>query len=244
MPPDTRHPILTGPLGLSLLPGAAHSQQPVPDPCKRHPDPVSVGIRKPLAKLLDILLLIVLGSVSASAKERLFVLTDIGGDPDDQMSMVRLMTYANHMDIEGLVATPAGSRSNVAPEHIQRIVGAYGKVRDNLELHEPGYPTEEYLCDRITKGIPFAGMQGVGGGKDSPGSELLIRAVDRDDARPLWVSVWGGPNVLAQALWKVRATRSPDALAAFVAKLRVYAISDQDNSGRGFARSSRTSSTP
>ena len=38
--------------------------------------------------------------------KRLFVLTDIGGDPDDQMSMVRLMTYANHVDIEGLVATP------------------------------------------------------------------------------------------------------------------------------------------
>jgi hypothetical protein len=29
------------------------------------------------------------------AKPRLFLLTDIGGDPDNQMSMVRLMTYAN-----------------------------------------------------------------------------------------------------------------------------------------------------
>ncbi|MCY4588537.1 MAG: DUF1593 domain-containing protein [Bryobacterales bacterium] len=186
---------------------------------------------KSLAKLPGILLLIGLGSVSTSAKERLFVLTDIGGDPDDQMSMVRLMTYANHMDIEGLVATPTGSRSSVAPEHIQRIIDAHGKVRDNLELHESGYPTAEYLRDRITKGIPFDGMQGVGEGKDSAGSELLIRAVDRDDPRPLWVTVWGGPNVLAQALWKVRATRSPDELAGFVAKLRVYAISDQDNSG-------------
>ena len=74
-------------------------------------------------------------------------------------------------------------------------------------------------------------MEGVGEGKDSPGSELLIRAVDRDDPRPLWVTVWGGPNVLAQALWKVRATRSPEELARFVAKLRVYAISDQDDSG-------------
>jgi hypothetical protein len=50
-------------------------------------------------------------------------------------------------------------------------------------------------------------------------------------ARALWVPVWGGPNVLAQALWKVRATRSPAALAKFVAKLRVYTISDQDDSG-------------
>ena len=134
------------------------------------------------AKLLGILLLIGLSSASASAKERLFVLTDIGGDPDDQMSMVRLMTYANHMDIEGLVATPAGSRNRISPEQTQRIVDSYGEVRDNLERHEPGYPTAEYLRDRITKGIPLDGMEGVGEGKDSPGSELLIRAVDRDEA--------------------------------------------------------------
>ncbi len=45
------------------------------------------------------------------------------------------------------------------------------------------------------------------------------------------MTVWGGPDTLAQALWKVRETRSPAALARFVAKLRVYAISDQDDSG-------------
>jgi hypothetical protein len=43
--------------------------------------------------------------------------------------------------------------------------------------------------------------------------------------------VWGGPNVLAQALWKVRETRSPEELKKFVSKLRVYTISDQDDSG-------------
>ena len=60
---------------------------------------------------------------------------------------------------------------------------------------------------------------------------MLTRAIDRDDPRPLWVPVWGGPNVLGQALWRIRATRSPEALAKAVAKLRVYAISDQDDSG-------------
>ena len=74
-------------------------------------------------------------------------------------------------------------------------------------------------------------MQAVGAGKDSSGSDALIAAADRDDRRPLWVCVWGGPNVLAQALWKVRATRSPEALATFVGKLHVYTISDQDDSG-------------
>ncbi|WP_240676262.1 nucleoside hydrolase-like domain-containing protein [Botryobacter ruber] len=186
-------------------------------------------INKPIRLMLMLLLLAV--AARASEKNRLLVLTDIGGDPDDQMSMVRLMTYANHFDIEGLVATPHGSGHEVSPKYLQSIVANYGKVRDNLELHEPGYPTAAYLQERISQGLPLDGMQGVGKGKDSPGSELLIRAADRKDERPLWVTVWGGPNVLAQALWKVRATRSPKELAKFVSKLRVYAISDQDDSG-------------
>ena len=165
----------------------------------------------------------------AAEKPRLFVLSDIGGDPDDVMSMVRLMTYTNQIDIEGLAATHVSRRVN--PERIRQIIAAYGKVRDNLELNEPGYPSADYLLQRVTEGLPVDGMQAVGEGKDSPGSEQLIRAVDRDDPRPVWVTVWGGPNTLAQALWKVRATRSPAELAKFVAKLRVYAISDQDNSG-------------
>ena len=55
-------------------------------------------------------------------------------------------------------------------------------------------------------------MTAVGEGKDSPASEALIQAVDKNDPRPLWVTAWGGPNVLAQALWKVRETRSAEEL--------------------------------
>jgi hypothetical protein len=168
-------------------------------------------------------------NVDAQEKPRLFVLTDIGGDPDDQMSMVRLLTYSNQIDIEGLVATEVVKTVN--PDRILQIVEAYGKVRNNLALHEPGFPEVEYLKKCISKGIPIGGMDGVGEGKDSPGAERLIQAVDRKDSRPLWVTVWGGPGVLAQALYKVRATRSKADLDKFVAKLRVYAISDQDNSG-------------
>ena len=34
---------------------------------------------------------------------RLIVTTDIGQDPDDQQSMVRLLHYANEFDIEGII---------------------------------------------------------------------------------------------------------------------------------------------
>jgi hypothetical protein len=47
----------------------------------------------------------------------------------------------------------------------------------------------------------------------------------------LWISLWGGANTLAQALLRVRASRSADEVKKFVAKLRVYSISDQDDAG-------------
>tara|TARA_R110002050_G_scaffold106801_4_gene216917 strand:+ start:30464 stop:31915 length:1452 start_codon:yes stop_codon:yes gene_type:complete len=168
----------------------------------------------------------------AQEKPRVFVLTDIENEPDDAMSMVRFLVYANHYDIEGLAATTSVHQQNkVATYRIQEIVKAYGKVRDNLEKHESGFPSGDDLYSKITEGLPEYGVQAIGAGKDSPASELLIKAVDKNDTRPLWVTVWGGPNVLAQALWKVRETRSKKALEQFVKKLRVYTISDQDDSG-------------
>lgn len=179
-----------------------------------------------------VLLAALITTAVAGDKPRVLVLTDIENEPDDAMSMVRFLTYANQFDVEGLVATTSiHQKSHVAPQRIRQIVTAYGKVRDNLEKHEPGFPTGEHLLALVTEGLPVYGMTGVGEGKDSAGSELLIAAADRDDPRPLWVTTWGGPNVLAQALWKVRATRNAGALARFVAKLRVYTISDQDDSG-------------
>ena len=127
-----------------------------------------------MKKLLVPILVFIMHAVGAAEKNRLIVLTDIGGDPDDQMSMVRLMTYANHFDIEGLIATPHGGRDEVEPQYIEKIVEAYGKVRDNLELHEPGYPTDQFLKKVISKSIELDDMESVGKGKDSPGSELII----------------------------------------------------------------------
>ncbi len=164
-------------------------------------------------------------------KHRVFVLTDIENEPDDAMSMVRFLTYANHFDIEGLVATTSiHLQDRTAAWRIRDIVGAYTEVRDNLEKHEAGYPEGDALMALVKEGLPLYGMEGVGEGKDSEGSELLIRALNREDERPLWVLVWGGPSVLAQALWKIRNERSPEELESAVKKLRVYTISDQDDS--------------
>ncbi|MBB5730768.1 hypothetical protein FHS99_003275 [Sphingomonas prati] len=57
---------------------------------------------------------------------RLLVLTDIEADPDDTQSLIRLLLYANEIDIEGLVATTSvHQKTRLAPESIRRLIGEY-----------------------------------------------------------------------------------------------------------------------
>jgi hypothetical protein len=161
------------------------------------------------------------------------VLTDISNEPDDEESLVRFLVYANEYDVEGLIATTSvWLRDKVRPERIRERVEAYGQVRDNLLKHAPGYPTKEHLLSVTKASCAQFGMAGVGEGKSSEGSRHIIEVVDRPDPRPVWVTIWGGANCLAQALWDVKYRRSAADLDAFVSKLRVYTISDQDNAGR------------
>lgn len=183
---------------------------------------------------LPILLLITLSAQAQyfTEKPRVFVLTDIENEPDDAQSLVRFLTYSNQWDVEGLVATTScWQRDQTAEWRIREIVDAYGKVRDNLLVHEPGYPTHAYLSSRIKKGVPRFGMSGVGEGQDSEGSEWLIQVLEKEDDRPVYIQAWGGANVLAQALWKMERTKTPAELEAIIQKMRVYTISDQDDSG-------------
>jgi hypothetical protein len=171
-------------------------------------------------------------SIANDIKTRILVLTDIENEPDDAMSMVRFLTYANEFDVEGLVATTScWQRDQIADWRIREIVEAYGKVQDNLLKHAPGYPSNEKLLNLIKRGYPDFGMKAVGDDKNSEGSDWIIEVVDRPDPRPVWVTVWGGANCLAQALYKVKQTRSEKDLKTFIKKLRVYTISDQDDSG-------------
>jgi Protein of unknown function (DUF1593) len=59
----------------------------------------------------------------------------------------------------------------------------------------------------------------------------VLRAAAKDDPRPLWVLAWGGTNTLAQALSDARRTMAPADVERVVSRLRVYAISDQDDAG-------------
>lgn len=168
----------------------------------------------------------------AEPKQRLIVLTDIEADPDDSQSLVRLLLYANQIDIEGIVATTSThQKSRVAPESIHAIIDAYGRVQPNLLKHEPEFPKAQALKAVVRSGLQVYGMQGVGDVRDSPGSNAIIKALEKNDTRPLWIAVWGGANTLAQALYRISHDRTPEQAARLVKKLRVYTISDQDDSG-------------
>ena len=173
----------------------------------------------------------------ADAKQRLIVLSDIEADPDDTESFVRLMLYTNEIDVEGLVATTSvHMKDQVHPDSIRRVIDAYGKVRGNLLRHAPGYPTADSLLAMVRTGQPGYGLAAIGVGKDTPGSDAIIAALKANDPRPLWVTIWGGANTLAQALMTMRATMPPAEVDRLIAKLRVYTISDQDDSGAWMRR--------
>lgn len=169
--------------------------------------------------------------VSGIHRQRLIVLTDIGAEADDTESMVHLLLYSDVIDIQGLIATTSIWKPSPAPVLIRQVIDSYAKVHGNLLKHDPNFPPAGALQLLVKHGLAAYGMKGVGADKDSEGSDWIIHTLESNDDRPLWIAVWGGPNTLAQALFKLRATKTPEELDRLVAKLRVYTISDQDDSG-------------
>ena len=76
-------------------------------------------------------------------KPRMIVISDIGNEPDDQMSLVRLLLYSNELDIEGLIATTSTwQKTAIHPETMRKLVEVYGQVRPNLLLNAKGWPED------------------------------------------------------------------------------------------------------
>jgi len=167
-----------------------------------------------------------------SGHPRVVIISDIGNEPDDQMSFVRLLLYSNELDIEAMIATTSTWQKKAAhPETMHQLIDTYAQVRPKLLLNAKGWPEVADLASRVFTGQTAYGMEATGPGKTSDGARAILRAADRDDPRPLWICDWGGANTLAQALMDARTSRTPDQLARLIAKLRVYSISDQDDAG-------------
>ena len=139
-------------------------------------------------------------------KPRLVVCTDIAPaevESDDMESMVRLMVYADLFEIEALI-TSVGHNADPYPtawkEYLTRVIEAYRKdvtklmKRSGQKAFMPlsaenrkqkiGYwPSADYLTERAVMGSIEGGIKALGDANDSPGSNLLIRLADEDDAR-------------------------------------------------------------
>jgi len=170
----------------------------------------------------------------AAERPRLAILTDIGGDPDDQQSLIRLMAYANEFDIELLLASASGTRGELKqvvtrPDLILQIIDAYEKVLPNLQQHATGWPEAGRLRASVKSGNPHRERAHIGEGHDTEGSRYLVERISAGSPeRPLNITIWGGQTDLAQALWRVKLDRSAEDFARFTKLFRVYDIGDQD----------------
>jgi len=188
--------------------------------------------------LQRLFVLVALVAVSnAAEKARVLVLTDISSltaglrEPDDGQSLIRFLLFSNEFDVEGIVATSnLRHGQTVRPELARQAIDAYALVWPNLRRHVSAYPDPARLRERVKAGQPIAMPnipieQSVGEGKDTEGSDWIIRAANKSDKRPLWILIWGGSADLAQALWRTRDNR------ALRNRLRVHAVYDQDSTG-------------
>lgn len=180
-------------------------------------------------------------------KCRYIALTDINPghfpwtEKDDIQSLVRLLLYSNEIDIEGIILCSScflkhGGGSG-ALKIVERMLDAYESVKPNLERHAAGYPSAETLWQCVHLGIrAFGEALGNGFGEEkynsNPGVQCILAALEKEDPRPLWVGLWGGANTLAQALWQISRTKSGEETKRLLSRLRIHAISDQDNSAK------------
>lgn len=95
---------------------------------------------------------------SFPTKPRVFVLSDIENEPDDQQSLVRYLLYSNEFDTRGICAvTSAWLPTRTAPDTMLKLVKQYGTVVDNLNRHvhpdaqyAPGEALARLVCSGAT----------------------------------------------------------------------------------------------
>lgn len=165
-------------------------------------------------------------------KPRVFIL----GSPSNADSLCRYLLYANQFTTEGIVAcTSTHQRTALPLDALHTTIDAYASVVDNLNAHvhpDHPYPPAANLKALVKPGASAYGMSAIGDDiPTSPGAQLLYDRIVAPSLQPLWVLCWGGTNTLAQALLEIDSAFSPEDSQRLLSRLRVYAISDQDDTG-------------
>lgn len=175
-----------------------------------------------------------------TTKQRVVVLADMGNEPDEEQQIVHMLMYANEFDIEGLIAVTGKflnpkskipHRQVLHPELLFGIINGYEGVYENLQKHASGWPTPDYLRSIVKTGQTDYGVEGIGLGKSTEGSELLARRMSQNDPRPLYIVVNAGSNTLAQALIDYESSHTKEEMNALIKNLRVFENGAQDDAG-------------
>ncbi len=128
---------------------------------------------------------------------RVIVSTDIGGsDPDDFQSMVHYLIYADRFDTEGLISSPP-DKGRAA--HIMEAIAAYEGDYPNLRSWSDAYPAPDALRAVVRQGATERQPEDVPTAI-SEGARLIVERANVEDARPLYVLVWGSITDVAQAV--------------------------------------------
>jgi hypothetical protein len=191
-------------------------------------------------------------SSSQDVLSRTIVTTD--GEVDDMDTFIRLLLYANEMNIEGIVYSSSqwhysgdgkgtlftsptrpnyGERTDLrwtGTDWVDEFIDDYAIVYPNLKQHDPNFPTPEYLKSIVRIGnIEFEGEME----KDTEGSDFIKDILLDDKPGPVYVQIWGGTNTLARALKSIQDTYQGTAewdniYKKVSEKTVIYTVLDQD----------------
>jgi hypothetical protein len=185
--------------------------------------------------------------------------TIVTTDPelDDSNSIVRFLLYTTDVQTEGLIYAssrfhwkgdgkgntmhlPGREYSRLGPQtswrwkpgerFIDDAVDIYGKVYDNLKVHDANYPTPDSLRAKIREGnVEFEGDIS----KDTPGSDLIKQVLLDDKGGPVYLLAWAGQSTIARALKSIQLHYEtkpewPKIADAVSKKAIIQAFGDQD----------------
>ncbi len=185
---------------------------------------ISLISKKPSPKIMKmsskpflsgLLALGVCGSIVAAPKAtfekpHIIIETDLGGDPDDEASMVRFLLYACDFEIDGIVLTNSETRHGISGRDLfDRYLEAYEKVLPNLRKHRSDYPSVEKL--REVAKVAYR----VEKARDPAGAEFLIEVADRKLPHRTWYLNWGTDSSMRLAFELVNEKRGVAGLTDF-----------------------------
>lgn len=95
-----------------------------------------------------------------------------------------------------------------------------GKIADRYVESSWGNMT---FHDWIGEGLNPNGLS-----KDSEGSNFLVKVFEKEDSRPIFVQLWGGPITFVQALYRFQQKHSKEEFNGLLSKLHIFGILLQD----------------